>query len=273
MPERTSLLPLVLALALAWPAGVHASSFRELSWEDFRGPTPKPGRTVLTGFYSVQSGKMKSAIRLEYLVETGGVTFLMAADGVRGRYRVNADLTPVDLQTDISSPDSIAFIGYDARKALLKEGMRLEWSLWKGGAVTKRSEVSLARPMVNSDTLGLCLQRLLLLRPESRSGELFLMSMGMRLGVDFRYFTATNLGEISKYRLPPEAASRTSALTKTLHVYEMSANGLIGFFASDKYYQVFRDDAEKTPVAYWGGGEKAFEFMIIDSIERKPAVP
>lgn len=262
----SSILNRFLAVITVFCAAGTLSAYPRLDFSILQGPVFKGRSVVMSGYYIGMGGGIRSSIQVSISQVNGSVSFYINTSAADIQNELSGGLKFRELTTEFTAPHIADIYGYETRTVRMAGPDTMEITYEDEDKPLRRVRIRASELTPNSDLLNLTLQKALAMGAGSFNSDIVILHNGMKINVDFRYFTAHNLEEISDYSLPQEILCRKAALTPLLHVYEMRATGIVGLVHPVKYYYVFRDDELKTPLAFWGGGPRDAEYIIIESI-------
>jgi hypothetical protein len=158
----------------------------------------------------------------------------------------------------------IQFLGHDKRVTKFDANKKLlEIKYFLNGALKESKKIPYDLNTVDSDTLLVFLQEMLLKQTGNFNMDLIQKAKGLRVNANFTMLTGEELQKNVLENNFPEQFKKLSQQPEEVYVYVMKLTGIPGFIYHYKYYFVYRKEAPYQLVAYWGGAPKEEEFGYI----------
>lgn len=158
----------------------------------------------------------------------------------------------------------INLLGHDKRITRY-DGVKkqLEIQYFLNGILKYLKKIPCDQNTVDTDTLIVFLQGMLLKKATNFNMYIISKSRGIRVHANFNLTTTNDLQQISpKYQFP-DHFKRISKQVDGFYVYVMELTGLPNIIYPYKYFFAYRKESPYQLVAYWGGPLKEEEFGYI----------
>lgn len=196
--------------------------------------------------------------------DNGGVRLTIdALDDFTYQGELNKSLRVLKSEFSFRNPEIVKSLGHDQRITITdssRKTMTIKYYLQ--GREKETKTFSYDQNTIDSDTLIVYLQGMLLSGVQQFNSNLIVKGDRLKVGVNFRLLEVSDFTPDPESNLPEKLVQFLKGKTEK-YIYEMKLTGVLNLFVPGKYYYVF----EKTPphklIAYWGGTSNRAEYAFI----------
>ncbi|HEX3044210.1 MAG TPA: hypothetical protein VHY08_05610 [Bacillota bacterium] len=195
--------------------------------------------------------------------DNGGVRLTISADEFTYQGDLNKSLRVVKSEFLFRNPEIIKSLGHDQRITISdpsKKAMTIKYYLQ--GREKESKTFSYDFNTIDSDTLIVFLQGMLLSGVQQFNCDLIAKGQRMKINVNFRLSEVAGFTPDPESNLPEKLVQFLAQKTEK-YIYEMKLTGVLNLIVPGKYYYVFEKTLPHRLIAYWGGTSNQAELAYI----------
>ena len=180
--------------------------------------------------------------------------------------RLDPSLRLQDSISTFRDKELIKFLGHDKRVThfdSLRRKLIIDYYL--NSKLKQTKEIGYDFATVDSDTLYLFLQAMLLKGTKDFSGQIVLNGKGLRLDMDFKLDTTNDLQSFTPQYSFPEKFKLITKQKDEVYVFTTTLTGAVNIVFPYKYYFAFSKTYPYKLIAYWGGKPQEAEYYFPNS--------
>jgi hypothetical protein len=195
--------------------------------------------------------------------DNGSVRLIISAGEFTYQGDLNKSLRVLKSEFIFRNPDIIKSLGHDQRVTIADPSRKtMTIKYYFQGREKESKTFSYDFNTIDSDTLIVFLQGMLLSGVQQFNSDLVAKGQRIKINVDFRLIEAAEFAPDPEFNLPDKLVRFLKEKDEKF-IYEMKLTGVLNLFVPGKYYYVF----DKTPphkfIAYWGGASSRAEYAYI----------
>lgn len=222
--------------------------------QEFKGEGSLLGGSILTPF--IHTVNVETA--------TGEIRITTVACDFEYQSCLDRSLQVKDSIFVFKNQDMIKFLGHDKRVTKFN-GVKnlLEIQYFLNGVLKSCKKIPCDQNTIDSDTLMVFLQGMLLKKSTNFNMNIIPKAKGMRVNANFNLIVTDDFQKVSPQYKFPEQFKKIAKQRAEVYVYIMELTGLPNLVYPYRYYFAYRKEPPYQSVAYWGGASKEEEFAYL----------
>jgi len=216
----------------------------------------------------IMNGKIRSPLYYSAIKdpESGNFQVIIQSSGMHFKITTDKYINIIESITIYSSDydDYIKKLGFDTLKYSQDNSKQtIDFNYFRQNNIVKHTAIQIDENTMSSDLLLIYLECLLLVGSrENFICDVISSQKGMKIRMDIKFIESDNLQKLSPSVTFPDKFNEITA-HKNYYVYQLSIEGLIGFFIRTKWYVAFEPNTPYIFFSYWGGENDDLEIVYL----------